>query len=102
MKLLTRLSKDGATFRFDYRIEVTAEEPATINRVGVEHLPTLQHGDEDFPAIAVDQFVEGQRFESESPDCIQTMEGLVVSAANSMKSLLQTLEGFGETKRREI
>jgi hypothetical protein len=100
MKLITKLTKDKK-YHLVYRIEATDAELAAIDQAGIRSHEVCSGGGW-IPSLTIQQLLDGQRFDSEIVNNIQIMEGQIQAAANSMKSLLATFGGLGETKRREI
>ena len=56
---------------------------------------------DDIPGVSVRSFLMGGSFRAENLLNIQIMESYVELAAQSLRNLLNTLDGFGKPKFRE-
>jgi len=100
MRLTTQLSK-GPPYKFEFKLDLLPSERAVIQRAEAWDHCLLRSVNEGIPSISVRCLVEGSSFQADSLLSVQLMDSHVDSASQSLRKLLDTLDGFGEPKVRD-
>ena len=101
MKIVTKVSPASSNpkwLSFSYRVELTNVEESLLEQANAWG-EALNYGGESMP---IRNFVKGRSQEMMDISGVQAQEREVFDAANILKGYLVTLDGFGESKVREM